>query len=424
MPFSTEMILSSTVGFLAGCFVTMLIAMLINHLQRKKQEKSSQQRHHVVSSIGRLCSSIENAFSSYRVGVMNYENLRDVLLEKVDQINTTLNTNIDILDSYYIKNIERFIVDQKCFLLHDEKDKPATTTGESRRGISRAILQDIDQLGKAEAVEPPAAKTPAAKAVTRGATIAQDSAAPAPAAVVEKTVDIELNIPVREPEKEKEMPKPEEAKVREEARVDRKRKPEPVIPPAPRMEVPPPPPQKKKEEDARSEVLSAFEDGATARFSLDTIKQYTESEESAELKEEPVLDTVTDFEVNYKKEERPPFSFDEAMGEQKFSETEAPLRSSADVDATQIYNIQDLLEKTKKREDKKSAKERGKEKSRPGPVTPETGEDTDGFFDIKLPKMPMPEKTAQEEKRLSREDDLVTGDDIADQLDNMFGPRK
>ena len=198
MGLSNEVILAivAGAGFAFGCLITMIIAILINSSQQKKIHESAQNRQAVVNSIGKLCASIENAYSAYRIGTMDYNTLRDVLIEKVDKINTTLNGNIDILDSYYIKNIERFIVDQKCFLMHREADKPVSATGETVRGVSRGMIQDIDEFVRKE---PEPLFEPEPKVVAREIPPKKDIQKPVDVAVVEKPPEVEKVAKVEKP---------------------------------------------------------------------------------------------------------------------------------------------------------------------------------------------------------------------------------
>jgi hypothetical protein len=257
-----------------------------------------------------------------------------------------------------------------------------------------------------------------------GITIDVDSGKSVGAAVLEKPVDIEVTTLVKEPKKEKEILKPKEQKEREAVKIDKKKPPEPAVAPPPIPEQPMiepviPEPPFQEERDARAEVLSAFEEGVTTRIPLDAIKQYTEPEEPVELKEDPVLDTVSEF-VEADKKEGPP-SF--AMGspdEKMPSIEEMPLRSSADVDATQVYNIQELMEKAKKKEDKKAQKEKRREKAKPSAVVPSLEQDEGPFFDVKIPPIPFSSKTDKEERKDGRSEDVITGDDVMDQLDNIF----
>lgn len=422
MSISTEVILAIVAGFSFGCLITTLIAILINSSQQKKIHQSAQNRQVVVNSIGKLCASIENAYSAYRIGTMDYNTLRNVLVEKVDKINTSLNGNIDILDSYYIKNIERFIVDQKCFLMHREADKPVSATGETVRGVSRGLIQDVDQFVREE---PLPTFEPETKVVTKKVPPEEDIKKSVDVAVAEKPTEVEKITKVEKPkevkkpekiervekeEKLKKVEKPKEiekAKKKEEPKkeekpekvekVEKEEKPKKVEKP---KEIEKPKiPETKAKEDKSKEALSAFELGATAAISLDTIKKIEKRDEPVSVEKQPAFDT--------------PIPVSEA------AKDEAALKTSADVDATQIFDVRDLMGK---KQPKLGVFPPVKEQEpiRPDETLGQADQKTKevgGFFDLDIPGKPPAEK----EKEDAEGDSLITGDDVMDQMDDFFG---
>jgi hypothetical protein len=375
---------------------------------------------------------------------MDYNTLRDTLIEKVDKVNTELNGNIDILDSYYIKNIERFIVDQKCFLMHREGDKPVSATGETVRGVSRGLIQDIDEFVKKE---PEPLFEPEPKVVAREAPPPKDIQKPVDEAVIEKPPEVKKVAKVEKPEVEKkpekiekvvkeekpkkiekpkkvekvakkeepkkeelkkeepkkEEPKKEEPKKEEKPvkveKVKKEEKPKKVEKPE-KIEKPEvPEPKVKEEKDKGKEALAAFDLEATAAISLDTIKKLEETEKPVSVEEQPVSET--------------PIPVAGAATD------EAPLTTSADVDATQVFDVRDLMGKKHPQTDAfPPVKE-------PEPLQPDetlgqidqAAKEVGGFFDLDIPGKPLAEK----EKKEAEDESLITGDDVMDHMDDFFG---
>jgi len=409
MGLSNEVILALStglaIGFLLGCIITMIVALYLSSIQKKKIQESAQNRQTVVNSIGKLCAAIENAYSAYRIGTMDYNTLREVLVEKIEKINTELNGNIDILDSYYIKNIERFLVDQKCFLMHREGDKPISATGETVRGVSRGLIQDIDEFVRKE---PEPIFEPEPKVIAKPAPPQKEIKKPVDVAVAEKPPEVEEVTKIEKPkevkkpeiiekiekeEKPKKVEKPKKAeKVIKEEEPKKEEKPEKVEiakkeEEPKKIEKPQIPETRVKEEkDKSDEALSAFELGATAAISLDTIRKLEET--------------------------------DEPLAVKGAIEEETPLRTSADVDATQVFDVRDLMGKKQPLGDTVSpVKEREPVQPDETLVQEEQMTEVGGFFNLDIPGKPLAEK----EKEDAEDESLITGDDVMDHMDDFFG---
>lgn len=409
MGLSNEVILFivGIAGFSIGCVITMIIAILINSSQQKKIQQSAQNRQAIVNSIGKLCASIENAYSAYRIGTMNYNTLRDTLVDKVEKINIILNGNIDILDSYYIKNIERFIVDQKCFLLHREDDKPVSATGQTVRGVSRVFIQDIDEISREE---PLSTFESEPKAVIRKVPAKEVSEETDDVAVFEKKLEEEKAAKVEKPHKvdkkpekitKKKEPKKDEApvetekvvkeeKTKKEGKAKKEEKPKSVEKPE---EVEKPKIPGFKDKERKEDALSAFELGATASISKDTIKELIE-------KDKPLPDTAAPV--------------------QEGSRDEATLKESVDVEATQVFNVHDLMGKKQPLDTFPPVQEEEAVKPDEALATfDQKTKEVGGFFDLDIPGKPLAEKATEDEE----DESLITGDDVMDHMDDFFGFR-
>lgn len=108
------------IGFTAGVIFAVIIAVIFNLSQQGRIERKAKQQHEIINDIGTLCASIENIFSSYKVGSYSRDALKSEVLRTIGEINKQLNANIDLLDVYYIKNIERFIEDVKRNLADED----------------------------------------------------------------------------------------------------------------------------------------------------------------------------------------------------------------------------------------------------------------------------------------------------------------
>ncbi len=363
--------LAVVAGFTAGCTVTTIIALHIYTKQQKILEERAENRRIVVNTIGKLSATIENAFSAYRIGTMNFDSLRQVLLSKIDEINTTLRSNIEYLDSFYVKNMERFIEDQKAFILRNQGDLPAVDAPKVRSVSRAAVVEKKEPVRR----QPPAAFEPPREEE------AQESVFEA-RQPEEKPVNMDKTVEISK------TPSPEEA----------------VEP---------------EQKDYASEALSAFELGATTRIPLDAIKQYQKPEEETK----PQEPSIPEFGAETPAQQDSVFNLEDVhIGdpasiaspsaiEDDLPEKGKPVFESAlDVEATQEFSVDELMKKAPSR----FAPE-------PKPQDQKTGS-TQDVMDINLSKGPSPQgKHAGPRKKGSEDDSLITGEDVMDQMDNFFG---
>ncbi len=118
MDLTTAGLITGAVGFIVGSMLTTIIFMIVTGSKKSKLKKESLKRHEIIGSIGKKCAEIDHAYSEYRIGKIPFESLGAMILEKIEDVSTELNSNSDILDAFYIKNIERFLQDQKSYLMN------------------------------------------------------------------------------------------------------------------------------------------------------------------------------------------------------------------------------------------------------------------------------------------------------------------
>ncbi len=391
-----DITLAIIAGFSAGCMVTTFIAIHLYTSQQKVLEERAENRRIVVNTIGKLCATIENAFSAYRIGTMNFDSLREVLLARSDEINTTISSNIEYLDSYYVKNMERFLEDQKAFILRNQGD----LTGIGARTV-RSVSRTAVQESKGAVQPPPPSFAPPERKSVR-------AVPPPPREAVQ--------VPVFE--------KPAPAPVEMDKTVEIPKKPAPE-------------PAETEQKDYKDEALSAFELGVTTRIPLDAIRQYQQQEEEKVPSEEPpVQDTSFSSVAQTQILDKNTFETKEPPAVPQF-DTEPPaetgeghpvkgrpvFESALDVEATQEFNVNDLMEKVPSRfaplpKDKEPIQT-------DTPIHPSVQKPggADDVFEVNLSKGPAPSegKPAPPKKKGAQDDSLITGEDVMDQMDNFFG---
>lgn len=113
---SNTEILILCVTFLLGCILTALFSIMINGRRQKNIRANIDARHDIMWSIGKICSKIDNEYAAYRKGSFDIQTLRDKLKIHVGEVKSKLNVNESHLEQYYIKNIKTFISNQTAFI--------------------------------------------------------------------------------------------------------------------------------------------------------------------------------------------------------------------------------------------------------------------------------------------------------------------
>lgn len=504
-------------GFFAGFGIATLLWLSISNAEQKKTEKRSEERHDIVKLIGASTAVIENSFSAYRVGNMDYDVLKQILMKKIDEINTVINSNIDILDSFYVKNMERFISDQKGFLIRKRETSPSLTTDEKvARIVSRVSTPEVEKIFPKKQDEP-------AEELVFEEKDAQESDEETDTDIVQQPVkapveetgsmdedhtDSEEAVPevdvfeLEEPQQSKqqtpvikeelpafdgvmmtektfELETPATEQQQAGLAVDDFQ--EPLTPEIieQTVEIEKPNFAKNKSHDIKSEsvqekveesddlttdsdeekdtqqdyqdqAMASFEMGATTRIPLDSFKKFQQdgTMESAEQDGSTISDMSIDEQMPTQiydfGDTMPPKttvaeSFDKPEGEDTGSvfnledignASSAPVmpqlfgnkedlpvkgqpvfESSLDIDATQEFNVRDLLEKAKKVPGQVPSDVESKQKKPFATVSDQGNEDV---FEVEMkPKKP--------KKKPTGGDSLITGNDVIDQMDNFFG---
>ncbi len=314
MAFSFNVFLALIAGFSIGCLATTLVTISIYTSQGKKLEERAENRRMVINAIGKLSAAVENAFAAYRMGTMNYESLQNMLASKVEEINTALSSNMEYLDSFYVKSIEKFIEDQRAFLMRGQTGIPVEPLS-TERSASRTAVQAIEE----EALPTPAVFEPAPP---------------------QEAVDI----PPPPPEFMQPETTPPPQKSVEEVAFD-------VGGSAPKLE---------DTNKMPSDALAAFELGATTRLPLDAIKQFQQTEES-QAAEDPApaapQDPPFESEAQTQILDRNVFDLPEpSLAPPEPFEDEQPVKGKPVFDspldeATQEFSLQDLTQSIQSRFD-------------------------------------------------------------------------
>ncbi len=433
---SSLTIIVSIASFTVGCLITTIIFIAINSSQQHKIEKQVKERHEVVSAIGVLCASIENSFSSYRVGSIDFSSLREILLSKIEDISVKLNANIDILDAFYVKNIERFIEDQRAFLVSNINRGTSVGTEEKRaRGMLRVNKESAEEFVQEKDLQKRVDITPAPPSPQpEFEPPSLEALRPMPGITSPPT---EMISPI--PEK----PAFEEESLRETPQVSREfdisEKPVDI---------------EKREHDLQKEPFSAFESGATAQISLDKIEEIQRAEKSAiakdipideskavksEIPEEPslqpfdekqVAEFVAPVEVPESEEyvsdvgavEKYP-TVDEERSEPKPPVEEKPsFHSAFDIEATQEYNLQDIITKESTAKRDVELKEGAVSEYQEMPTS-----EKESVFEVDIDEKPLQKDISQikkqdtDKRKIDKDNNLITGNDVMDQLDSFFG---
>ncbi|MBN1981232.1 MAG: hypothetical protein JW795_06855 [Chitinivibrionales bacterium] len=132
MGMNVVLAITALTGFSVGCLISTLIAIYYFNQQQKKVEARITNRHSVISAIGKHVAFVENAHSAYKLGTMQYDALRNIMVTKCQEVTDVLNSNLDLLDAFYVRYIERFIDDQMAYIGQEQNDQsyaPAYTAG-------------------------------------------------------------------------------------------------------------------------------------------------------------------------------------------------------------------------------------------------------------------------------------------------------
>lgn len=144
MDLTTAGLITGAVGFIAGSLLTTLIFLIVTGTKKAKVKKIDRKRHEIIGSIGKKCAEIDHAYSEYRIGKIAFESLGAMILEKIEDVSSELNGNSDILDAFYIKNIERFLQDQKAFLMGDISGSESQERGAVRPSPGTNIVEQTE----------------------------------------------------------------------------------------------------------------------------------------------------------------------------------------------------------------------------------------------------------------------------------------
>ncbi len=397
MEISSDLILVFVAGLVIGILITIIFFLIWYDFQDRKVVRKKEERRLIINTIGKLCASVDNAFAAYRMGSMNFDSLKEILRSKIEEVNVQLTSNIDILDPYYVKNTERFIEDQKSFLLNKQgkepvrsgetgirsgsrgnyhyKETPVFPSEQAQPTVSRPAMQTEilpKEKTKPKISEPPVMlenlpldavtkeKAPEKKEIEPPLVIAKDNKK----SVLKSDIVDEFEsgatarIPANEFKKYK-MPKP--------------------ITPFETI------PQDKTEEK------TAIDIAATKEFKLETpleeiaqpktkspkVKKVVKEKAPSKAKR-PVDKKIIDKKIMEEKTVFDMPSYKIPKDDKKTVKGTTVFDTAIDVEATQEFNIQDIIEKTKSH--------------------------------IKADK-----------KKKSDDDSLITGDDVMDQMDNLFG---
>ncbi|MGD9202454.1 MAG: hypothetical protein PVI26_12885, partial [Chitinispirillia bacterium] len=257
MEITFELIIALFTGFTVGCFITTLISILLYSSHQKKHEHNKQNRRSILNSIGTLSANIENAFSAYRIGTMKYHTLREIIIAKLNLINTALQGNLDILDPFYVKNIERFIDDQNKFLLIGEKENAEAAEVQTEKSQIESSFEhdqatpekETVQNSVTEVIEPPKKQSE------------KDEY---------ESVDVDIE------SEEFESPEKKSEEIEEIGKI---------IPDDSEKE------QIEIDSAEKKELLSSFESGATACISIDQVEEFIQP--STESKETEIIEEAS-----------------------------------------------------------------------------------------------------------------------------------
>jgi|GEM_PF-5916427 len=105
------------IGFIIGCAVLGTVWAIVAISQKAGARRNTRRRTMTITSIGRLCAQIDNAFSEFKLGQVGVDALKETIRPRLEEINAQLKTNMDSMDPYYVKYIEKFIEDEWAALL-------------------------------------------------------------------------------------------------------------------------------------------------------------------------------------------------------------------------------------------------------------------------------------------------------------------
>lgn len=373
---SITMFFGGVVGFALGCIVSIIIAMVLFNKFQKKQEKKAENRHSVVNTIGKACADIENAFSSHRMGNLVAEKLRELISSKIESITTQINSNVDILDAYYVKHIDRFMQDQKAFLSGEEK--AADTSSEGIRGISRGPLFSFEE---------PSFKLFSESGISLKETFQEPASKEFAGTTDMKTFETGPEVSTRfETGRTSKIPVEE---------VKAYKEPEPV------------------KEDLFSFKPSTLE---TITFETKEFEQKSIFHPETTFKPEPTK-VEEEFDIEPAKKREPVMPPPHKKGKDKEPVKGTPVfEPSFDASSTQEFSLTDLSKKLKPGKSSPASKEA----SQPHPVTEQKPrgqkEEEEEVFEVNIPKM-----HGAAAKGETEEESLITGNEVIDKIDSFFG---
>jgi len=108
------------IGFLAGASVILVLWIVLNNNRKKKEEELKEERNEIIGVIGEDCADIDSMLTSFRTGMMEVDDFKQKIAQKMEVINRSLKTNMPVLDMYYAKYIEALLRE------YEEKEQELT----------------------------------------------------------------------------------------------------------------------------------------------------------------------------------------------------------------------------------------------------------------------------------------------------------
>lgn len=109
--------MSLLVGAIIGAVVCFLTILAVNLLKNQSSSKNVASREKIMRQIGELCAEIDSLIISNKEGILNNGGIQTALRKKNDEIIRLLKPNMHILDVYFVKYMDYVQRDYQKYLI-------------------------------------------------------------------------------------------------------------------------------------------------------------------------------------------------------------------------------------------------------------------------------------------------------------------
>ncbi len=107
------MIMYLLLGVVFGCIGASIVWAIVYAGRMRSMSRTEEKRDAIVSAIGKLCGSVENAVGAYQMGAMDANSFRSQATGILEEITDKLQTNMHQVDPYFVKYVESLVANAR-----------------------------------------------------------------------------------------------------------------------------------------------------------------------------------------------------------------------------------------------------------------------------------------------------------------------